>query len=82
PSVGLWLVEQRVLDAAPDALRGRFLARIGPTVAELALPLPLRRGRKAGVWALAADLPWARWDAATYRLAPAAIPAAVEGGRT
>jgi phenylacetate-CoA oxygenase PaaI subunit len=71
------LAQQRVLDAAPDVLRGRFLARIGPTVAELGLPLPLRRGGKAGVWALTAELPWARWDAETYRLTPAeaAVPA-------
>ena len=71
------LAEQRVLDASPDALRGRLLARIGPTLAELGLPLPLRRGGKAGVWVLTAELPWARWDPATYRLAPAeaAIPA-------
>jgi phenylacetate-CoA oxygenase PaaI subunit len=70
------LAEQRVLDAAPDALRGRFLAHIGPTSAELGLPLPLRRGGKAGVWVLTAALPWERWDPATYRLTPDAVPAA------
>ena len=75
------LAEQRVLDATPDALRGRFLAHIGPTVAVLGLPLPLRRGGKAGVWALTAELPWARWDAGTYRLAAAgaSVPAAAKG---
>jgi phenylacetate-CoA oxygenase PaaI subunit len=71
------LAEQRVLDAVPDVLRGRFLAHIGPTSAELGLPL--RRGAKAGVWSLTAALPWDRWDPATYRLAPAAaaVPATV-----
>jgi phenylacetate-CoA oxygenase PaaI subunit len=73
------LAEQRVLDAAPDALRGRFLAHIGPTIAELGLPLPLRRGAKAGIWSLTAELPWARWDAVTYRLAPP-LPATVAAG--
>jgi hypothetical protein len=75
------LAQQRVLDAAPDALRGRFLARIGPTVVELGLPLPLRRGGKAGVWALTSELPWARWHPETYRLAPtgATVPAAARG---
>ena len=58
-----------VLDAAPDELRARFLAVIGPMLGTVGFDLPLRR--VGDHWELAEPLPWDRWDAATYQLAPA-----------
>ena len=58
-----------VLDATPDELRARFLAVIGPMLGTVGFDLPLRRVGDA--WELTEPLPWNRWDAATYQLAPA-----------
>jgi phenylacetate-CoA oxygenase PaaI subunit len=58
-----------VLDATPDELRTRFLAVIGPMLGTVGFDLPLRR--VGDRWELAEPLPWNRWDAATYQLAPA-----------
>ena len=62
-----------VLDAAPQTLRARFLAAIGPTSEAAGLRLPLRRAKQG--WELTEPLPWERWDAATYRLVPVAATA-------
>ena len=58
-----------VLDATPDALRARFLDLLGPTLGTVGFDLPLRRAGEH--WELAEPLPWDRWDASTYQLAPA-----------
>jgi phenylacetate-CoA oxygenase PaaI subunit len=58
-----------ILDAAPDALRARFLDLLGPTLGTVGFDLPLRRTGEH--WELAEPLPWDRWDASTYQLAPA-----------
>lgn len=63
------LAERGVLDAAPDALRARFLGSVGPIVAAAGLKLPVRRSGEG--WELAAQLHWERWNPATYRLEPA-----------
>lgn len=62
------LVAAGVLDAAPDALRERLLALVGPVVEDEGVHLPLRRAGKG--WELTEPLPWERWDAHTYQLAP------------
>ena len=72
------LAEREVLDAAPDALRARFLGSVGPIVAATGLKLPVRRS--GDHWEMAERLPWERWDPATYRLEPA--PAATPAART
>lgn len=51
------LQQAGVIDAAPAALRERFLHRLRPTLATAGLILPP-----------ADDLPWARWDAMRRRL--------------
>jgi len=61
------LSELGVLDAPPDALRERYLARIGPTVVAAGLRLPLRQVKKGRGWTLTEPLPWDQWDAETYR---------------
>ena len=63
-----------VLDATPDELRTRFLTIIGPMLGTVGFHLPLRRAGDA--WELTKPLPWERWDAATYQLAPATTSAA------
>lgn len=64
------LASVATLDATPDALRARFLAAVGPTLATAKLALPIRRvSQPAGdAWELTAPLPWDRWDATTYAL--------------
>jgi phenylacetate-CoA oxygenase PaaI subunit len=61
------LAELGVLDAQPDALRARFLARVGPTIVSAKLALPLRATKKGQEWRLTEPLPWDQWDAETYR---------------
>lgn len=62
------LAEGGVLDATPDALRGRFLGVIGPTIVATGLGLPVRRGSDEQTWELTEPLAWEAWNAATYRL--------------
>lgn len=61
------LASSRVLDATPDQLRARFLARVGPLITSLGLRLPVAP-TATGLYELTEALPWKRWDAATYRL--------------
>jgi phenylacetate-CoA oxygenase PaaI subunit len=58
-----------VLDAKPDILRARLLAAVGPTIEAAQLRLPLQQAKQG--WELTEPLPWALWDTASYRLAPA-----------
>jgi phenylacetate-CoA oxygenase PaaI subunit len=72
-----------VLDATPDELRASFLAVVGPTLTAEGLELPVRRSADDRTWELTAPLPWARWDAATFRLRPEgqAVAAGASGAR-
>ena len=63
------LSAETILDADPDTLRARFLAKLGPEIVAENLALPLRA--KGSGYELTAPLPWKRWDAANYRLKPA-----------
>jgi phenylacetate-CoA oxygenase PaaI subunit len=65
-----------ILDANPDTLRARFLAKIGPQLVAETLALPVRA--KDSGYELTAPLPWKRWDASTYRLKPARTPKSAE----
>jgi phenylacetate-CoA oxygenase PaaI subunit len=68
------LFEAHVLDATPDSLRERFLAKVAPDIIASELALPVRATKKG--WKLTTPLPWERWDAARYRLEPAEEPVA------
>jgi len=70
-----------VLDAQPDELRARLLARIGPVLVGQGLTLPVRQ-KANGRWEPTEPLPWDRWDPATYRLAPASKVTALIGSKT
>ena len=61
------LANFHVINATPDQLRGRFLARVGPLVTSLGLQLPVELSA-SGSYVLTEALPWKRWDSATYRL--------------
>lgn len=63
------LAAAKVLDATPDELRARFLAKVGLTLHEAGLNLSLARGSE-GTWHVTDPLPWGRWDHTTYRLRP------------
>jgi phenylacetate-CoA oxygenase PaaI subunit len=62
------LAEANVLDATPEVLRERFLAKVAPDVVASELALPVRATKKG--WKLTQPLPWERWDAARYRIDP------------
>ncbi|HEX9038654.1 MAG TPA: Phenylacetic acid catabolic protein [Ktedonobacterales bacterium] len=67
------LAADGVLDATPDTLRARFLAKVGPRIVaeKLDLPTHATAGAKK-TFELTEELPWERWDAVAYRLKPAA----------
>ncbi|HLZ21624.1 MAG TPA: Phenylacetic acid catabolic protein [Ktedonobacterales bacterium] len=64
-----------ILDAGPDTLRAHFLAKVGPILTAEKLDLPVRAAKKGAQFVLTEQLPWDRWDAATYRLAHADLSA-------
>jgi len=64
------LREDDVLDALPEELRARLLARIGPTLIETGLHAALGLTRDGKRWVLVQPLPWAEWRPDTRRLAP------------
>lgn len=66
------LAEAGILDAAPDQLRERFLALVGPTIEAAGLDLPISKTGKDDEYRLTAPLPWDRWNPATYRLSASA----------
>lgn len=66
------LSAEGILDADPDTLRARFLAKVGPRILAEGLDLPVRAAGTA--YELTAPLPWERWDAEAYRLRPTAAP--------
>ncbi len=67
------LSDEGILDADPDSLRARFLARVGPRITAERLDLPV--SAVGTEFELTAPLPWERWDGASYRLRPAAATA-------
>jgi phenylacetate-CoA oxygenase PaaI subunit len=69
------LFEAHVLDATPDTLRERFLAKVAPDTVASGLDLPVRAVKKG--WKLTERLPWDRWDAVYYRLDPAEATVAI-----
>ena len=68
-SAGDPLSTEGILDAGPDTLRARFLAKAGPEIVAEKLDLPVRATTSG--YELTAPLPWKRWDAAAYHLKPA-----------
>jgi ring-1,2-phenylacetyl-CoA epoxidase subunit PaaC len=73
------LAEAGVLDAFPDTLRARFLALVGPTIVTSGIALPARRTDDGEGWEVTSALPWAFWNARTYRLEARPAAAAQPG---
>ena len=67
PGAGGTLSDQGVLDASPDLLRERFLARVGPMLVTAKLDLPVHAVKKGQRYELTEALPWDVWDSETYR---------------
>lgn len=66
------LAAEGILDVGPDALRARYLAKVGPRIVAEKLDLPVRAAAgQRKTYEMTAELPWARWDAAAWRLKPA-----------
>jgi phenylacetate-CoA oxygenase PaaI subunit len=76
------LLSEGILDAGPDTLRTRFLAKVGPVLTAESLDLPIHASAKRSHFELTEPLPWDRWDAATYRLAPASTGAGTPAQKT
>lgn len=60
------LHQNGILDAGPDTLRMRFLAKVGPIITAERLDLSVRAS--GSTFELTEPLPWNQWDATTYRL--------------
>jgi phenylacetate-CoA oxygenase PaaI subunit len=58
--VGLALREAEVIDASPDELRFRWLARVGPIVSDAGLDLAESDGE--GGWRSTVEVGWEGWD--------------------
>jgi len=64
-AVGVRLSEHGIVDGTPDDLRARWLAVVGPVLAEAGVDLVRPDG--AGGWESTIDLDWADWDGARRR---------------
>jgi phenylacetate-CoA oxygenase PaaI subunit len=62
------LYQEKVLDAAPDELRSRYLQKIMPILSELDIDMPVSFNAASQTWQLTQELPWSRWDAVSRRL--------------
>ena len=61
------LVDEGLVSVGPSALRGRFLARVVPVLADAGLADGLGLTRDGGEWTISEPLSWAGWDEATRR---------------
>ena len=61
------LVDEGVVTADPSALRSKFLAKVGPVLAEAGLAEELGIARGGDPWTCSAPLSWEGWDATTRR---------------
>jgi phenylacetate-CoA oxygenase PaaI subunit len=63
------LVQENMLDAAPDELRRRYLHKIMPTLSSLDIDVPASFNPETKSWEPSEPLPWQRWDSVGRRLA-------------
>jgi phenylacetate-CoA oxygenase PaaI subunit len=57
-----------VIDASPDELRSRYLAKIMPVLSSLDIEFPTAFNTEAKRWELTESLPWENWQAVSRRL--------------
>lgn len=63
------LSQENVIDATPDELRHRYLAKVVPVLNSLGIDIPVTFNAATKRWRVGQPLPWARWDATGRRLA-------------
>lgn len=64
----LRLRQEDVIDASPDELRSRYLAKIMPVLLSLEIEFPAAFNAETKHWELTQSLPWENWQAASRRL--------------
>jgi phenylacetate-CoA oxygenase PaaI subunit len=62
------LYRDGILDAPPNELRSRYLAKVMPVLASVRFSFPASYDEQTQTWNETEPLPWSRWDAATRRL--------------
>lgn len=67
-TVGRALHDEGIVEGDPEGLRARWLARVGPVVAEAGLDLA--SPDRTGGWKSGLDLDWSTWDASRRRAGP------------
>lgn len=63
------LYQDGILDATPDELRSRYLAKVMPVLLGTGVKMPARYNEATHSWEPSAPLPWSEWDATGRRLA-------------
>lgn len=61
------LVREGIVRAGPDTLRERFLACVGPVLADAGVAEALGVREEGGSWSAAGEIDWSGWDDATRR---------------
>lgn len=62
------LFNEDVIDASPDELRSRYLAKVMPVLNSLEIELPVTFNAEAKHWELTQALPWENWQTSSRRL--------------
>ena len=62
------LQAEDVIDASPDELRSRYLAKVMPVLNSLEIEFPVAFNAETKRWELAHALPWQNWQASSRRL--------------
>lgn len=62
------LQSEDVIDASPDELRSRYLAKVMPVLNSLEIDLPVAFNAETKRWELTQVLPWENWQANSRRL--------------
>lgn len=63
-----YAIDEGLISDDVDAIRQKFLGRVGPLLQELNYDLPFTYDESNNHWEITGNLPWDRWDAKTRRL--------------
>jgi len=62
------LYQDGIIDATPDELRSRYLAKVIPVLQGAGLSMPASYNETTHSWGLTEPLPWSDWDATARRI--------------
>lgn len=62
------LLQEGVIDTAPDQLRGRYLQKVMPVLSDLQIAVPVVFNSASRCWEITQALPWQRWQGVSRRL--------------